>query len=173
MRVLMLQGDLAGQVLFVANSAAATGVSDGWCRDLTGAAYPYDLIGVDNYTAPAQSYADWVEAGSPARDPDEEPDPPPPDPVEGAIVSLSNTAPAVVTLSAGDFAKFSAGDSVTVSGSGFAAADGSAFTLANPSGASFSFELGTLDLSAEVAAGTTGTITKPGTVTRKSASRKR
>lgn len=69
MRCLMLQGDLAGQVLFVATGFAEQGVADGWCRDLAGVPYPFDNSGVV-YGQTADelppSYRDWLAEGSPS-----------------------------------------------------------------------------------------------------------
>ena len=155
MFALLLNGPLKGQTINIATSNGNAGVADGWAKDLAGVAYPFDSSGVKpNGTALPASYTAWANAGYPAG----------PAmgalPVVGAIVSLSNASPAVLTLSAGDYAKFANGDSVTITGTGKTAADGKTFPLASGNATNHTFALTGLDLSGEAGPVTQGTVTK-------------
>lgn len=146
--VIMLQGEFAGQKLNLPTVNAAAGVTDGWAAPTTGG-YPFATDKINHKVKPAASYDTWVAAGEPALDP-----------VTGAIVTLTKTNPAVVTLSAADFGKFTTGDKVTLSGTGVPAIHGPQYTLASPNATNKTFVLTGLDLSGQVANLATGTMTK-------------
>ena len=66
----MLQGALAGRNVFVADTDAAKGVTDGWLYDTTGKPYPWDVPATKSIFVPIPaSMTAWINAGSPAKDP--------------------------------------------------------------------------------------------------------
>lgn len=147
-RVIMLRGPFLGQALDIAPASAAAGKTDGWAIPFTdGYPVPSSPYGVK--IKPPASYDAWVDAGMPVTDP-----------VTGAIVSLTKANPAVLTLSASDFAKFANGDRVKLSGTGVPAIHGPQYTLAGANATSKTFNLTGLDLSEQPANITQGTVTK-------------
>jgi hypothetical protein len=145
-KVIMLQGDFADQMLEVAAANASQGITDGWCIALDAAKYPWPTPS-NKKLKPAASYDTWVNAGRPSVNP-----------VSGAIVLLTKTNPAVLTLSAPDFAKFVNGDQVKLSGTTVTAINGQVYVLAN--GSANTFTLTGLNLSGQAADLTAGTVTK-------------
>lgn len=70
MFVLLYQGDFRGQAINIADTNGAAGVTDGWAKDLQGAAYPFESSGVKPpYVALPASYLAWRDAGYPAGPP--------------------------------------------------------------------------------------------------------
>lgn len=67
----LLQGDLAGQYVWVASEYAAQGVSDGWAWDTTNQPYPFNVppLVADPFAPVPDSLQAWIDAGSPPRDP--------------------------------------------------------------------------------------------------------
>lgn len=95
----LLQGDLAGQFVHVANEYATQGVADGWAWDTTGQPYPYDLPPFpDAFTPIPQSYQDWLDAGAPFRDP---PAPPNEAPTDITLTPSTIAADAAVGATVG------------------------------------------------------------------------
>lgn len=181
--VYVKRGAYADRVLLVGDALAATAIADGWAVDIMDVQEPEEGSNVGWYGDVPDSLANFQEninlgktsisegiEQPPVTEPTEPPTEPPaeggngggtppaPEPVVGTIIDLSNANPAVVTMSATDYAKFANGDSVTVAGTGDAAADGMTATLSG--GTPNSFTLDGLDLSALGAPLTAGTITK-------------
>lgn len=146
--VVMLQGPLLGKVMNVRSTDATAGIADGWCKAATGN-YPWASSPYSAKVKPAASYDAWVAAGSPAADP-----------VTGAVVRLTKANPSVMTLSPADFVKFGAGDKVVLSGTGVTAIHGPQYTLSSPNATNKTFVMTGLDLSAQGADITQGTVTK-------------
>lgn len=105
------------------------------------------------------------------------PEPPPADggsggngggeePATAPITSISNANPALVTLSASDFALFADVTDVTIAGNSITDANG-IVTLSAPDAVAYTYDIG-LDLSLEAAPGTGGTITENQPVARSS-----
>lgn len=144
----MLQGPFAGQVLNIADANATAGITDGWCAAASGA-YPWASNNINHKAKPAASYDAWIAAGAP-----------PVTPPSAAIVRLTKANPSVMTLSPADFVKFASGDKVKLTGTGVTAIHGPIYTLASPNATNKTFVMTGLDLSAQGADITQGTVTR-------------
>jgi hypothetical protein len=106
-RTMHLLGPYANHVMTMADADAATGVTDGWARDITTASEPFDASGeMEHMPWPATLKSWLVTAGWPASLVY-------PNAITLALVSIDKTNPAVIEVSLADIAKLSNGDQVT------------------------------------------------------------
>lgn len=152
-RVYMLMGPTLGHALSgVADADAAQGVTDGWARDITTLGQPFDSSGVQPKAAVPSSLKNWLSKvwGDYSVFY--------PNSVSAACVNISKANPTVISVAAGDAAKFNNGDSVTFKGTGTALDSAGVLTVAGKAGSTFTVAVDLSLIAADVP--NKGTATK-------------
>lgn len=149
-RTLHLMGPYTGQVIAMADADAATGVTDGWARDITALSSPFDASGALPTVKAPNSLRLWLLQLWGVLD----------DAVAVAVKGVSKANPTVITVAPGDIRTFNNGDKVIFKDTGTALDNAGLLTVANQSIGGNSFTVA-IDLT-----GIPANVTNKGTVTR-------
>lgn len=150
-RVLMLMGPDSGKVIDMADADAATGVTDGWARDITTLSQPFDSSGILPMAKWPTTLKAWlVKAWGIVL----------PGSITVNVLAISKANPTVITVGPSAIAAFNNGDSVTFKSTGTALDSASGLVVASKAAGPGTFTVA-VDLSAIPAPITnTGTVTK-------------